>query len=140
MNDQELEQLMLGSYENDAQTLTSDTESNLLKLKELLGALTDEESKRWADIKRKFQQNLTLQGVDTSDQVGQVVAQLRLFNEGLYAIREAVTGGVEHLSKQEVQSPDEKQQVDMLIDRLGGVQDRLEAIGRVLHGAAEQFR
>ncbi len=37
MNDEELQTLILSNYENDAQTLTSSTESNLLKFKELMG-------------------------------------------------------------------------------------------------------
>jgi hypothetical protein len=54
MNDQELQTLILSNYENDAQTLTSNTESNLLKFKELMGILTGEESRRWASIKHTF--------------------------------------------------------------------------------------
>ena len=45
MNDDELQSLIMTNYENDAQTLTSDTESNLLKLKEMLGVMTEEESR-----------------------------------------------------------------------------------------------
>jgi hypothetical protein len=37
MNDQELETLIMSNYENDAQTLTRNTESNLLKFKEMVG-------------------------------------------------------------------------------------------------------
>ncbi|WP_303311238.1 hypothetical protein [Hymenobacter sp. BT730] len=42
MNDQEIEQLLAAHYESEAQTLTSATEANLLKLRELLGWLTSE--------------------------------------------------------------------------------------------------
>ena len=41
MNDAELESLVQSHYENQAQTLTTGAEANLLKLKELLGELTD---------------------------------------------------------------------------------------------------
>ncbi|MBX3437119.1 MAG: DNA repair ATPase, partial [Planctomycetaceae bacterium] len=37
MNNQELETLIVSSYQNDAQTLTTGTEANLLKFKDLLG-------------------------------------------------------------------------------------------------------
>jgi hypothetical protein len=35
MNEQEIDQVLLAHYESESQTLTADTESNLLKLKEL---------------------------------------------------------------------------------------------------------
>ncbi len=69
MNDDELQSLIMTNYENDAQTLTSDTESNLLKLKEMLGVMTEEEAERWEKIKRTFQQNIKLKGVGSDDKV-----------------------------------------------------------------------
>jgi hypothetical protein len=106
MNDQELETLILSNYENDAQTLTSNTESNMLKLKEMLGWLSADEAKRWADIRRTFQQNLKMKGIDTGDHVGQVIVQLREFNDGLYQIREAMSEGVKHIAAQDSQQRD----------------------------------
>ena len=40
MNEQELQSLIVASYEQDAQTLTTDNEANVLKFKELMGILT----------------------------------------------------------------------------------------------------
>ncbi|MCP4683214.1 MAG: AAA family ATPase, partial [Desulfobacterales bacterium] len=54
MNDEELTTLVLSHYENEAQTLTTGTESNLLKFKELTGWLNDDEDKRWHEIKKGF--------------------------------------------------------------------------------------
>ncbi|HMQ49541.1 MAG TPA: DNA repair ATPase [Saprospiraceae bacterium] len=90
LNDSELETLLLGHYENEAQTLTGHAEANLLKLKELLGTLSHEEATRWADIKRTFQKNKMLRGTNGENPVAQVVAQLDQFNEGLSKIREAI--------------------------------------------------
>eukprot|EP00913_Durusdinium_trenchii_P035281 g33011.t1 len=101
MNDAELESLILSNYENDAQTLTSDTEANLLKLKELTGHLTDAEAKRWADIKRTFQKNVKMRGIDTSDKAGQVIAQLSTFGDGLDSIRDALADGVGKLTQRD---------------------------------------
>ena len=39
MNDEEVRALLATHYDNEAQTLTSGTEANLLKLRELLGWL-----------------------------------------------------------------------------------------------------
>src|SRR5690606_16930100 len=79
MNDQELRSLIVSSYQNDAQTLTTGTESNMLKFKELMGLLTPEEQARWDDIRRTFRQNVKLRGVGTDDKVGQVIATLTTF-------------------------------------------------------------
>ncbi len=94
MNDAELQTLIVSSYQNDAQTLTTGTEANLLKFKELLGILTDAERGRWEDIQKTFRQNVKLRGVGADDKVGQVIAQMSTFADGLDAIRKAVTQGV----------------------------------------------
>lgn len=98
MNDQELEGLILSSYENDAQTLTTDTEANLLKLKELLGTISEKEKSRWHEIKKTFQKNLKLRGLGDNNQAAQVVAQMQSFSDGLDAIHAAIAEGVRHLA------------------------------------------
>ena len=55
MNDSELETLILSQYEQDAQTLTTGAEANLLKFKQLCGWATPEEQQRWEDISQTFQ-------------------------------------------------------------------------------------
>jgi len=97
MNDDELEGLIMTSYENDAQTLTSDTESNLLKLKELLDTLTPEEAKRWEDIKYAYVQGVKLKGVGSDDKVGQVIMQLSTFRDGLNEIRQTIASGIDSM-------------------------------------------
>jgi signal recognition particle GTPase len=54
MNDSELMQTIVSSFEQDAQTRSKDGESNLLKFKELLGSMTPQEEDRWQNIKRSF--------------------------------------------------------------------------------------
>jgi len=98
MNAEEVEQLILANYENDSQTLTSDTEANMLKFKELTNALTAEEQDRWDTIKRTFQQNAQMRGIAPDDKVGQVVVQLREFGDGLHHIHKAMVGGFDKLS------------------------------------------
>ncbi|MEM9656733.1 MAG: AAA family ATPase, partial [Planctomycetota bacterium] len=97
MNDQELQTLIISSYENDVQTLTSDNESNLLKFKQLMGVLTDEERARWEHIVAAFARKMRLHGIDADNPLGQAVVQLGAFSDGLEAIRRAVTDGVEQV-------------------------------------------
>ncbi len=100
MNDDELQALIVSNYENDSQTLTSDAEANMLKFKELIGILNDEEAKRWANIKKTFSQNVKLRGVDADDKVGQIIVQMSSFTDGLDAIRDAMTAGITQLVRQ----------------------------------------
>jgi hypothetical protein len=97
MNDQELKTLILSQYEQDAGTLTTGAEANLLKFKELRGWLSEKEAERWESIKRTFQQNLKMRGIDTSDRFGQVVAQMSVFGDGLDGIRQTLSGGLSKL-------------------------------------------
>ena len=134
MNDDELQRLILSNYENDAQTLTSDTESNLLKLRELLDILTDEEARRWNDIKRTFQENVKMKGIDADDQVGQVIVQMRSFNDGLYAIQQGMAAGVKSLTEADGKSDEEQQQVAALVEHLTGLNTGLNDIRDTLSG------
>ena len=98
MNDEELETLIKSSYENDAQTLTSDAEANLLKLYEMCGWIDEERAARWDDIKKAFVKNMKLRGVGSDDQFGQVVLQMQGFTDGLEEIRETISDGVKNLA------------------------------------------
>ena len=98
MNDDELETLIKGSYENDAQTLTSDAEANLLKLYEMCGWIDEEQQMRWDDIKKAFVKNMKLKGVGSDDQFGQVVLQMQGFSDGLEEIRDTISDGVKSLA------------------------------------------
>jgi len=104
MNDEELEMLVASNYENDAQTLTSDAEANLLKLREMCGWATDAELKRWADICKSYVQNVKLKGVGADDQAGQIILQLQGFTDGLESIRNTLDQGVAGIAQQS--SPD----------------------------------
>lgn len=75
MNDEELNALILDHYVGEAQTLTSGTEENLLKLAELQGTLNAEQAERWGQIKRDYQR-IRQMGGDESDSATKVVNQL----------------------------------------------------------------
>jgi SpoVK/Ycf46/Vps4 family AAA+-type ATPase len=87
MNEKEVRSLILTHYENEAQTLTSDSEANLLKLKEIAGVLDKDEKERWEQIKTVFNKNNKLSGIDPNNQVGMVIAQLSEFNDHLEGIK-----------------------------------------------------
>ncbi len=90
LNEQELKTLVLDHYESEAQTLTADAEANLLKLKEMLGWITEDEKSRWADIKKTFNKNKVFRGMDGQDPMSQVIAQMSAFTEGVEGIRDAL--------------------------------------------------
>ena len=91
MNDQEVRALIIDHYRGESQTLTTGTESNFLKFKEIINDLTIEEQARWDEIKRTSQRNTVARGAGgDEDPVGRVVAQLHGFQSGLDGIREAL--------------------------------------------------
>jgi hypothetical protein len=93
MNDAEVRGLIIDHYRGESQTLTTGTESNFFKFKEIIGDLTKEEQARWDDIKRTFQRNTIAKGSGgDEDPVGRVVAQLHGFQTGLEGIRETLAG------------------------------------------------
>lgn len=87
MNDIEINQVILAHYESESQTLTADTESNLLKLKEIAGLISAEEQQRWEDIKEIFRKNNKHGGMGQDDKV---FAQLLEFNDNLEGIIAAI--------------------------------------------------
>ncbi|UKN01920.1 DNA repair ATPase [Paracrocinitomix mangrovi] len=83
MNDQELDTLLMSHYENEAQTLTTGAEANLLKLKELIGKLSPEEQTRWNEIKKEYAKRQKLKGFGDSNEMIQVISQMENLNETL---------------------------------------------------------
>lgn len=108
MNEQELWTLIFSTYEQDAQTLTTGTESNLLKFRELTGRLTPEQAQRWKEIKNTFGRNLLLGG-DTEDNVGKVIRQLNAFGTGLDSLKDVIAEGVSSIkTEKEVHRQEQK--------------------------------
>jgi hypothetical protein len=75
MNHGELMQMIADHYVGESQLLTNGSEENLLKLAELRGEMTDEETARWTKIKSDFIRNKAMGG-DDADVGGKVIAQL----------------------------------------------------------------
>lgn len=91
MNDEELFQRVLLSYENDSQTLTKDAEANMLKWKEIIGCSSEEEKNRYEEIKKLFIQNRLISG---EDQMGKAVQVLNQLTENLDKIAEILSIGL----------------------------------------------
>ncbi|MGH1365653.1 MAG: DNA repair ATPase [Calditrichia bacterium] len=94
MNKEELELLIASHYEQEAQTLTTGAEANLLKFREINELLSDEDAERWADIKKTFTKNRMFGGNGGSDRMAQLLAQLDSFGDGLDGIREVLEKAV----------------------------------------------
>jgi len=99
MNESELMQMIQDHYLGEAQLLTTGAEDNLLKLAELRGNITQEQSDRWAQIKRDFLRNKAMGG-DEGDVGGKVVAQLADLVHGLQDLK-AVAEESKEASKEE---------------------------------------
>ena len=94
MNDAELQSLIVSSYEQDAQTLTTDNEANVLKFKELMGILTAEDKERWDAIKYAYVESVRMSGLDSDDQAGQLMRQLASVRDGLESIRQVISKAI----------------------------------------------
>ncbi|WP_347219035.1 DNA repair ATPase [Chryseobacterium sp.] len=90
LKENEVIQIVLNHYQNESQTLTTGAEANMLKLKELIRAISKEETERWEEIKKTFVKNKTLKGLGENDRMSQIVALLAQFGDGLEGIKEAL--------------------------------------------------
>ncbi len=94
MNDTELETLIWDHYQREAQTLASQAEASLLKLREITGRLSPEQAQRWEHIKHTFQRNLLLRSSDGQDPASRVLAQLNVLSENLAGIEKTLAQGL----------------------------------------------
>lgn len=96
LTDDEIHAILLDHYRNEAQTLTSGTEANLLKFKELVGWLTPPELDRLGEIRKTFRRNQLVRGTgDANDPLSRVISQLAAFHTGLEGIQQALQAGLE---------------------------------------------
>jgi len=132
MNQKELEELIASHFENQAQTLTSAAEANLLKFKELINRMTAQQQQRWNDIKHAYKRNLVLGAAGQSDdKASQIIAQLSLFSEGLYEIRSALAQGASQLIES-ANDPQRFAMQDLTIQQIGGAVQQLVQFNQAL--------
>jgi hypothetical protein len=89
MNHVELAALIEDQYRAEAQTLTTGAEANLLKLAELRGTLTAEQSARWTELKTAHVRPRSLGGPE-DDQIARAVSALGLLAERIAAVETAI--------------------------------------------------
>ncbi len=100
MNAIELEALIDDHYLGEAQTLTTGAEHNLLKLAELRGTMSDEQSARWTEIKRGFARVQAMGGAEDDPavrligQLGQMSDRLQDIGATIHAAGEATRAPV----------------------------------------------
>ena len=136
MNDEELTTTIYSAYENDAQTLTSGAESNLLKFKELTVMLNEQEATRWHEIKRTFNRNQQFHGVDADDKFGQVVAQMGVFSSGLDSIRDTLAAGVTRRAGDDADA----QRFREVVHHLGDFKSGLDALRTAMMAGMGQLK
>ncbi len=90
MNDKEVETVILSHYQNEAQTLTTGAEANILKFKEMYGVLSDQEGLRWEEIKESFKRNNKLKGMGTDQQTANIILQMEEIAKGLLGIKDVL--------------------------------------------------
>ncbi|MFD5129638.1 DNA repair ATPase [Streptomyces olindensis] len=89
MNDAELAALIEDHYRAEAQTLTTGAEANLLKLAELRGTLTPEQTARWTEVKAAHVRARTLGGPE-DDPLARAVGALGLLADRIAAVESAI--------------------------------------------------
>lgn len=95
MNEKELQTIIMSHYENESQTLTTGAEANILKFKELQGILTEEDEKRWKEIKSVFMKAQKMSGLGENNQTAQVLIQMEDMTKSLSAIAYEIGKGLE---------------------------------------------
>ncbi len=140
MNDAELWTLIESSYEQDAQTLTTSAEANLLRFRELVGRQTPQQAARLEEIRKTFRRNLLLGG-ESDDKFGTMIRQLNAFSAGLDSIRDVLAGGVGALAKAKTpEAPDPlRQTADAVLGRMDRIVTELREQRKALieHDSAQ---
>jgi len=90
MNEEELKTLILSAYENESQTLTTSAESNLLKFKEMVNWISEEEKERWWNVKGTYLKNQKLKGFGDQNQMTMILSQMEALSDGLIGIKNAL--------------------------------------------------
>ncbi|MFF3668795.1 DNA repair ATPase [Microtetraspora malaysiensis] len=95
MNDAEVEALIDDHYAGEAQTLTSEAEANLLKLAELRGRMSDEQRRRWAEVKAGYLRARALGG-DEDDPMVRAVGAIGLLADRVGGVERAIDRTTAH--------------------------------------------
>ena len=145
MNQEELSALIDDHYLGESQTLTTQAEQNLLKLKEIRGTLRPEERARLEAIRVEFRRRKMMGGGGDDDPVSRVsgplsslvqsLEELRgtvqnqsALNAPLNDIRDAIAQAMERLQAEGIASRQEEQSLGL---SAAAMQQMIEAIGQL---------
>lgn len=129
MNESELMQMIEDHYLGEAQLLTTGAEDNLLKLAELRGNITNEEQKRWDQIKKDFSRNKSLGG-DDADVGGKIVIQLAELVDGLQALTKHAVTSEKNTNKK---NPDISNVLTAILEKLSLLSEKEPANVKVVN-------
>ena len=82
MTEDEIKTLVIDHYQGESQTLTTGAEENMLHLKEIIGALTEEETVRWNEMLEQFNKGQAMGGKD-ADSLSKVAHTISDIKENL---------------------------------------------------------
>lgn len=134
MNDAELMQMIADHYLGEAQMLTTGAESNLLKLAELRGNITNEQKLRWDSIKKDFLRNKAMGG-DSADVGGKVVVQLSDMVAGINQLVSAASSKPEtHINTQQSTLSELTALINGLGKTISAQQSKVEIVNQPLPG------
>lgn len=126
MTDAEVEGIIVDHYENESQTLTTGAESNLLRFREMEGTLSDEDTERWTEIKRRFSRNLLMGGQGENDPVSRVVGTLAGFSDGLHKIETVIEKAALNQERPATLADDTVKRIEEIIGGLRAVPVNVE--------------
>ncbi|WP_078120448.1 DNA repair ATPase [Thiosocius teredinicola] len=134
MNEDEMMQMIADHYVGEAQMLTSGAEENLLKLAELRGNMSPEQSKRWLEILESFRRNSAAGGDDPGTRIA---GQLYDLNHQM----QSAIGLFEERNRAEVEARNAPnfsdkvlEQVQELVKSLSNVQYYVEVVNEPVPG------
>lgn len=133
MNDQELQSMIEDHYVGEAQTLTTGAEENLLKLYELIGNMSDEQTARWTEIKDDYKR-LKRMGGDESDPITKAANQMGYLVSGMEGINRTLTAGQEISTEQQKQVVNIVNEIAGLSKALGQAQMEVQVINEPVPG------
>ncbi|MEQ8818643.1 MAG: DNA repair ATPase [Sumerlaeia bacterium] len=130
MNDAELKTLIFSHYDQEAQTLTTGAEANLLNFKLTFGFEQPGDRERWAEICDTFRRNQKFRGIGggQADSMTQIMGVLNDLSEGVGGLNAGIAGGLTQLADRVEQSrPTGPQEVRATLEgeSLGPVREAL---------------
>jgi hypothetical protein len=126
MTEEEVREVVIAHYKNEAQTLTTGAEANLLKFMQMEGLLDEAGQKRWEEIGRTFRRNLLSGGGGEQDPLTRVIGQLSAFNKGLEDIKETLLAAGKEHAKPQTLAAETVSQLEQIISGLRAVPVQVE--------------